>query len=181
MTVADKEDIVRTVWLHYVLFKPHAELTQLRKGLNQTLQFDIMLIQHPDEMRGVLVASTVFDVTSKYLCDAFAVQYSLSGSNNRTKEEAIVYFWFEYVSESEEGGDVSLQEILKFMSGSSKVPATGFDATPKICFCEGDRLPTVSTCALSITFPRSMGLLQYQDFKKKMSYCILGSYGFGSI
>ncbi len=31
-----------------------------------------------------------------------------------------------------------------------------------------ERLLTVSTCALSITFPRSMGLLEYEEFKEKM-------------
>ena len=37
----------------------------------------------------------------------------------RTKEEAVVYFWFEYISECAEGGDVSVKEILKFFTGSS--------------------------------------------------------------
>ena len=48
----------------------------------------------------------------------------------RTKEEVVVYFWFEYISECAEGGDVSVKEILKFFTGSSKIPATGFDGTP---------------------------------------------------
>ena len=98
----------------------------------------------------------------------------------RTKEEAVVYFWFEYISECAEGGDVSVKEILMFLTGSSKIPATGFDGTPKIYFCNEDHLPSVSTCDLSITFLRSMGLLPYQDFKVKMSEYILGSYGFGN-
>ena len=46
-----------------------------------------------------------------------------------------------------------MKEILKFFTGSSKIPATGFDGTPKIYFCNEDRLPSVSTCDLSITFP----------------------------
>lgn len=177
----DKEDIVRTVWLHFVLFHPHAELAQLRKGLYNTLQFEVLAIQYSKEIRSLLAASTLFDVTPQYLCDAFVVQYSPNGSNKRTKEEAIVYFWFEYVSDCAEGGDVSLQEILKFLSGSSKIPATGFDTMPKIRFCDDDRLPMVCTCDLTITFPLSMGLLQYENFKNKMNYCILGSYGFGTV
>ena len=39
-TVDDKKDIVHTVWLHFGLFQPHAELAQLRNGLYQTLQFE---------------------------------------------------------------------------------------------------------------------------------------------
>lgn len=102
------------------------------------------------------------------------MRYSPDGNNKRTKEEAVVYFWFEYISEcgAGEGGNVNLKEIL---------PAVGFDSTPKIHFCDEERLPTVSTCDLSITFPRSMGLLSYKDFKTKMNDCILGSYGFGVV
>ena len=167
------------MWLHYVLFLPHAELAQLRKGLYETLQFEGLVIGHPGEVWNVLAASTLFDVTPKYLKDAFAVNYSPNGSNWRTKEEAIIYFWFEYITECAGGGDdVSMQEIF---SGSSKMPAEGFDGTPKIHFCEDDRLPTVSTCDLSITFPRSMGLLEYEQFKTKMTMCILGSYGYGNV
>ena len=120
----------------------------------------------------------MFDVTPKYLCDSFAVQYSDNGSNNRTKEEAIVFYWYEYVSECD---NVSVGDILKFLSGSSRIPATGFDTTPKIRFTDEDRLPTVSTCDMSITFPRKMGLLNFEEFKSKLDFCILGSYGFGVV
>ena len=178
VSLADKEDLVRSVWLHFVLSHPHPELQQLQKCLNQTLQFNILVCMHPKEVWGVLAASTVFDVTPQYLCDEVAVQYSDNGSNKRTKEEAIIFFWYEYVSECANGGDVTLQEILKFMTGSSSIPATGFENIPSICFTDDDRLPTVSTSAMSITFSRTMGLLSYEEFKTKMDFYILGSYGF---
>lgn len=41
-----------------------------------------------------------FDVTVDYVQDVFAIQYSDNGSNIRTKEEAIVFHWFEYISNS---------------------------------------------------------------------------------
>lgn len=180
-TIDDKEGIVRTVWLHFVLFQPHAELAQLRKGLYNTLQFDILAITYPNEVKAILAASALFDVTAKFIKDSFVVNYSPNGSNNRTKEEAIVYFWSEYISECGEGSIVSVQEVLKFFTASAKMPATGFDGTPKINFCEADRLPSASTCDLSITFPRSMGLLEYDQFKTKMDNCIHGSHGFGNV
>lgn len=92
----------------------------------RTLQFELLVIQYPDELKGILA---LFDVTPKYLRDSFVVHFSPNGSNRRTKEEAVVYFWFEYISECADGGIVSVQEILKFFSGSSKMPATGFDGT----------------------------------------------------
>lgn len=163
------------------MFQPHAELAQLRKGLYNTLQFEVLAISYPNEVKAILASSTLFDVTAKYIRDSFVVDYSPNGSNKRTKEEAIMYFWSEYISECEEGSIVSLQDILKFFSASAKMPATGFDRTPKINFCEADRLPSASTCDLSIIFSRLMGLLQYDQFKTKMDDCIHGSYGFGNV
>lgn len=50
---------------------------------------------------GILAYSTLFNVTVVYLQDAFAIQYSDNGSNKRTQEEAIVFHWFEYISNCE--------------------------------------------------------------------------------
>lgn len=52
--------------------------------------------------------STVFDITTEYLCDSFVVYYSDNGSNNRTKEEATVFHWYEYVPECD---NVSVGDI----------------------------------------------------------------------
>ena len=63
------------------------------------------------------------------------------------------------MSECANRGDVTLQCILQFITGSSRIPATGFEDIPSIRFTDDERLPTVSTCAMSVTFSRSMGLL----------------------
>ena len=76
---------------------------------------------------------------------------------------------------------MALENILHFISGASKIPATGFDKTPKISFTSEECLPYASTCALSIIFPRSMGCLSYDKFQDKMDFCILGSFGFGTV
>ena len=76
---------------------------------------------------------------------------------------------------------MSLESILQFFSGASKLPATGFDETPKITFTSENVLPYTSTYALKVTFPRSLGLLSYDDFESKMDLCIRGSFGFGAI
>ena len=56
------------------------------------------------------------------------------------------------------GGPVLLSDILQFVSGSSKLPASGFYNTPKISFTDEECLPRASTCDLSITFSRSWGM-----------------------
>ena len=73
---------------------------------------------------------------------------------------------------------ITLSNILEFLDLAGHT--AGFPTTP-IRFCDDDRLPKASTCDVSITFARSMGLLQYEQFKEKMDFCILGSYGFGSV
>lgn len=74
---------------------------------------------------------------------------------------------------------VTLGGVLQFFSGANKMPSTGFECTPKICFTDEDRLPFSSTCDLRITFPRSLAYLSYEEFKKKMDFCISCSCGFG--
>ena len=67
---------------------------------------------------------TLFVVTPEYLCDSFVIEYSDNGSNKRTKEEAIIMYWYEYIEQCHRRDDVSVGDVLKFLSGSSKVPAT---------------------------------------------------------
>ena len=69
-------------------------------------------------------------------------------------------------------GNVSLGDILQFVSGSTKLPAAGFNCTPKVCFTDELCLPRASTCDLSITFPRLFGSVTYKDFKEKMNVCL---------
>ena len=57
--IDDPDCIVRAVWLHYVLYHPHAELEQLRRGLYSTLQFKHLIQSHPKELWGLLATSTV--------------------------------------------------------------------------------------------------------------------------
>ena len=155
--IDDPDCIVRAVWLHYVLYHPHAELEQLRRGLYSTLQFKHLIQSHPKELWGLLATSTVFNVTPKFLCNEFAIQYSPNGSNSCTKEEALVLLFFEYITDCGKRQDVTVGDILKFISGSEKIPATGFDSIPKIGFAGDDRLPTASTCDLYITFFKENG------------------------
>ena len=164
-----------------MLFQPHAELEQLREGLRSTLQFEHLVRNYNKEIWGLLASSDAFNVTPQFLCDSFVIQYSANGSNNRTREEAVVYMWFEYITDSSGDNAVKIEEILQFMSGSSKIPATGFDGTPTIRFTDGDRLPKVSTCDLSITFSRKMGNLTYEQFNERMTLAIQGSKGFGLV
>ena len=80
-----------------------------------------------------------------------------------------------------ENSSVSLDDILHFISGSSKLPAAGFPRVPSVHFTDTNNLPTTSTCDVSITFPRCFDQLSYEKFKEVMDLCILNSCGFGGV
>ena len=181
MSLDDGKEMVRCIWLYHIMFQCHAALDQFRKGLRETLQFGHLMSTYAEEAWGLLAASIAFNVTADYLCDAFVIQYSDNGSNNRTKEEAIIFMWYDYITDCTERSDISLADILKFISGSSKFPASGFGSLPKICFTNNDCFPYVSTCDIAITFPRLMASFSVDQFKERMDFCIEGSHGFGTV
>lgn len=85
MKVTEINELIKTLWLHYVKYSPQSELCQLRQSLCETLSFDTFMSMHPDSAWALLASSNSFDVTSAYLLDAFVIQYSDNGSNNRLK------------------------------------------------------------------------------------------------
>ena len=88
----------------------------------------------------------------------------------------IMYNWNEYIFGSTLGGCDDVYEWL--VKSSCNRTSKNLPKTPTIRFTDVDCvdcLPTVSTCDVSLMFPRKMALLQFQTF------CIKGSYGFGTI
>lgn len=175
LELSDKDALIKAIWLHYMYFLPLAELQQLRKGLRETLQLEILFCIHPEDMFGFLVASSNFNVTPEFLLDSFAVKYSDAGSNKRTAEESVMLHWHDYVIENEGNQVILLQayftvntcigqigEILHFIAGCSKLPAAGFNSIPKIEFTDRNCLPRSSTCAIGITFQWLFG--SYDQF-----------------
>ena len=79
------------------------------------------------------------------------------------------------------GGKVTLNDVMNFFCGTKDVQAIALEGetVPMIDFMDSDLLPTTSTCALVITFPRKFAEMQFDQFKEKMDMCILGSQGFG--
>lgn len=95
--IADRDQVVKCIWLHFIFFVPHAELEQLKKGFRETLQMELLVVLHPREMRSFLAASSDHDITPDSLLDSFVVRYSDQGSNKRTTEEAIMVNLSDYI------------------------------------------------------------------------------------
>ena len=86
-----------------MFFVNHAELEQLRKGLRETLQLELLVCLHPREVWSFLVASSDYEVSSEYLLDSFAILYSEQGCNKRTAEEAVILYWNDYITDCASG------------------------------------------------------------------------------
>ena len=76
---------------------------------------------------------------------------------------------------------VTFGDVLHFMTGTNCMPAVGFERVPSIQFTDAQQLPVVSTCALSLTLPRSCANMSFEKFQEMMDNCIVGSCGFGSV
>ena len=48
---------MRSVWKHYIFFYVHAELVQLKKGIDETLNFGLVTCVHPQEVWSLFAAS----------------------------------------------------------------------------------------------------------------------------
>ena len=75
--------------------------------------------------------------------------------------------------------NVTLSDVLQFITGSQKIPAVGFESPITLSFTDVDRLPTAHTCNCTITISRTWEALTADEFAAKMEQCILGSSGFG--
>lgn len=76
INISHKDELVKTIWIHYVFFAQHAELEQLRKGFRETLQMELPICLCPDEVYSLLVASAAFEVSTSFFLDDFIVKYS---------------------------------------------------------------------------------------------------------
>ena len=77
--------------------------------------------------------------------------------------------------------ECDLADLLVFVSGSSRVPPTGFHRTPVIEFQHDHSaiLPTASTCEISIHIPTC--ITDYQLFKDNMVLALKGNDGSGIV
>ena len=71
-----KDKLFTSVWLHYVLFQP-----QLKNGIRNTLDIDMLMLLHADSMWGLFASSSMFEVTPEYLSDLFIIMYSEKGGS----------------------------------------------------------------------------------------------------
>lgn len=99
--ILDKEAIVSAVCHHYLIAGIIAELEQLRKGLS-TLNFLTLMELFPKQLMSIFSPSDA-PLSSEQLEDMFHIKYSEDGSNQRATEEQIVFNFFKFLRDIEEG------------------------------------------------------------------------------
>ena len=138
-------------------------------------------------------------ITAEKLDNLFIAVFSPRGSNKRTTKEAVSLNYSRYLEEVESGEvtcnvvdfntdqgsqmRVTLATVLQFITGSSSIPALGFDDQPSITFLHdaSGRKLTANTCSNTVHLPVNSTFLSYDNFKVEFTSCMVESPGFGNV
>ncbi|XP_039899760.1 G2/M phase-specific E3 ubiquitin-protein ligase-like isoform X1 [Simochromis diagramma] len=167
VTMANKDLFVKNAALYLAVLQRQSCFDQLTDGLSY---YGILsLLRENPSLRVLLdLSGEDKDLTASLIAGVLRPSYSVLGSNRRVREELMVVKFREFLQcvENKELRD-SLGErtltkdeeafvkalrpghILAFATGSSKVPAIGFQPAPKITLIhdESKHLPIAHTCA----------------------------------
>ena len=180
----DKEDIVHSIALHYVILSVKAELDQIVQGLNEG---DLLWISNEARKLENLFLYKSGSLTATQIEDLFPPTMSACGSNRRDAEEEILLHWNYFLKDVEDGlvtitnddsADLTLtlEDILSFATGATNIPLLGFETEGSMAFLhDGGMFPTASTCSMMLRLPI---VTDYEVFKEKMAYGILNAHGF---
>ena len=97
--------------MHYLIYISKAELDQLKEGLDYLGVRNVMCCNRLI-MKPLLLESGKPKLTTTTLLATFEVKWSLQGSNQREKEEAVIFGWTEYVYDTE--GLYSYTKVVLF-------------------------------------------------------------------
>lgn len=186
--------IVKTVSVNLTIVSVKSEMDQLAEGLHLFKVLEL-LKTYPGKFRSLFVHDSACKLTAEQMIMLFHPQLSTTGSSRRVIEDDLIQNWNEFLQDvshgiikspvcSVEGDDreviLSLEDILTFVTGASRVPPMGFDNPPQIIFSHEDaHYPTTSTCVPSITIPQSMR--EMSVFVSRMTEAIVGAIGFGKV
>ncbi|XP_060083297.1 uncharacterized protein LOC132562566 [Ylistrum balloti] len=189
LTLDNKDEAIKALKAFYLLYRPMASINQFMEGLKlhgilQKLQ------EHPKDACLFFNGSSY--PTADEIQDFFKPVYS-SGTEEKEKEEMIVYNWGKYlknikgrISTPWLSMDTGVEDIVELNMGHLCQALLG---CPKLLTSmnsgsiqfdhKSSNLPTVNTCAPSITFSKTEELQNYCTFQEVLQNVIVGAYGFG--
>ncbi len=117
--------------------------------------------------------------------ELYTIDSSCQGSNNRSREEDAVYCFELFLADLEDGQveQLSLEELLIFITGADAVPHLGFERSITIQFYDNDEgtklMPWSSTCGLTLNLPRQC--CDPDKFREMMTQALCCCHGFGLV
>lgn len=180
--ISSKDEIIHCLLKQAFVFSVHAEIEQFWDGLNSIGKFGDILRESP-ELFAVVLGDSKVKLNSIAFKKLYNIDFSDDGSNQRDKEEKTIYCFELFLQDLQEDliPDLSLEDLLIFITGADAIPPLGFDNPIVISFydMEGNlkRLPWSSTCALTLHLAR--GIDDPQEFNALISNALQNCYGFG--
>ncbi|XP_031329222.1 uncharacterized protein LOC116160215 [Photinus pyralis] len=161
-----EEDVTK----FYAFHRIRPALEQFREGLNTGMIYEL-LKSHPNLFQNTMCQTE--DITSNTLEKLFSIMYSEQGSSKRSIENRIISFWRDFLLDCEDNvTEVTLKDVIIFITAAETVPPLGFSIAPKITFLHDDATlyPKANTCALEISLPTCHS--SYDKFKQHMAFGI---------
>jgi hypothetical protein len=184
----DKDDLCRSVALHYVIISSITETNQYIQGLKTCNMLDLIR-DNPALFRKTFEQQK--QLTANFVDDIFEPEYSPKQSNKYAVEQKIVFNFSQYLEDIEQGQIstkvedkgvvVTLKHVLQFVTGADDIPAIGFTPRPTIKFSHNvlpKRKLSANTCANILTIPVA-DMEDYSKFAEEFTFCMMNSPGFG--
>ncbi|VDI42199.1 Hypothetical predicted protein [Mytilus galloprovincialis] len=162
-------------YLNIMLAEKEAEeYQQFRRGLSKT---GILQLLKEKPTIGYLFQQNSGRLTVGKLIHILKPEFAEAGTNKRTAEERLYSSFVKYIRKSAAGqrGQVTLEKILQFSTGSPEEPVLGFSIAPRVNFAaiNGD-FPTASTCINQLTLP--VTLKNEDELFEKFDMAFMNNY-----
>ncbi|XP_039525893.1 G2/M phase-specific E3 ubiquitin-protein ligase-like [Pimephales promelas] len=182
-SLADFPAIYQQIITHYMYHRVSSMIQQFIAGMNACGNM-WQVVQRNWETFAPLFTHTSKKLSRNDVRGLFDIKWSLQGSNKRDQEEDTIFLWEWWLMSIENNElDVTLEDLLIFVTGADSVPPLGFPHNCEIQFYDQEpgsqRFPFSSTCALILYLPR--GITEEAIFKDLMQMSIKGSVGFGKV
>ncbi|XP_076115254.1 uncharacterized protein LOC143083024 isoform X2 [Mytilus galloprovincialis] len=185
---SSRPTIVKALVAHYSKFNSKKlMLDAFWEGAEQ-LGLQTLLKEHTVEVKQVLCkccGKQKVTTGDEFMEMMIVTKYGESRSNERRQSEQLAQNFESFVYDCEEGKcwhlgkKITLEDLMKFITGCSTVPPGGFDCKFTLNFTKDTCYPSVSACTFDLKLP--LNLTSFPKFKEVMMESIISGSGFGMI
>lgn len=180
----EKDEVADCLLKNNFIFSVHAEIQQLKEGMNTIGKFGDLVFGNVSLFSAVLGNKTD-NLTYSTFKRNYIINFSESGSNKRNEEDKTMYSFEVFTQDlhDKQVQEFTLEDLLVFVTGADRIPPLGFESPIKIEFfdameCPG-RLPWSSTCSPALFLPR--GKEDPEELKEMMKQVLSNCHGFGKV